>query len=194
MKKRRRFLPASPECLEGRAVMSAYASVAPVPVSPAAVTRRSSADLATAAAAQANQAFDAFTRDYLQAQAAYLATGSAEKSFRSYVRQRVQLLSLDLTRTLSHVPGSFEKLSTQSPGRSVVLQAFLRNRITGNSLNSLYGNLTNVQGGAVPPAGSTATTATLYTYQALSAIETARASTINGVSLLVKHQFQNGKM
>jgi hypothetical protein len=182
------------EALESRVVLSRVASIAPISVAKLNVRHHINAtqDVVNAV----NQSFDSFTTDYLQAQGAYLAAPSSgsHTAFRSFVVQRVDLLAAQLTRIFAHVPGSLNRLQTSSSGGPVVIQAFLRSRINGNSSRTLLTALTG-PGGAIPPlrmAAATATidtTATIYTDQAISAIETARALTINSVGFLYGQAF-----
>jgi hypothetical protein len=140
-------------------------------------------------------AFDSFTTDYLQAQGAYLAINNvqAHAAFSHYVAQRVKLLAAQLTRIFVHVPGSLNRTRpSRSPGGPVVIQSFLRTYINGPAPTTLIVSLQGARAGvgAIPPPGTTGTTATLYTDQALSAIETSRTVTLNNVGFLVSHTFQ----
>jgi hypothetical protein len=195
MSERHRFRPVVPESLERRVVLDRGARIAPVAIAPLDVSGRRR-DLAQAAADQVNQAFDAFTRDYLQAQGAYFAADpgqapSAARFFRSFIVQRLNLLGQQLTRTFTQLPGSLNRLPNAAPGGSIVLQSFLRTRITGNSPDSLRVALAGPNN-PIPPVMTSGTTATLYTSQAISAIETARTSTQNGVGFLLNRTFKNG--
>jgi len=195
MKERHRFRPQASNVLESRVVLNRGALIAPVAAGQLTITGRNEAT--SEVVAQVNQTFDSFETDYLQAQGAYLANSSAQyaqTAFTNYVSQRVELLAAQLTRIFAHVPGSLNPLQTSTPGGTIVLQSFLRTRINGLGRSSLLMALEGRRGlgsGALPPPGTTGTTATLYTDQAISAIETARTASLNSVGFLYSRSFQN---
>jgi len=194
MRERHRFQPEVLQGLETRVVLSGGGLITPVTVGQLTITARN--DATHAVVDQVNQAFDSFTTDYLQAQGTYLANSTAtnaQTAFHDYVTQRIELLATQLTRIFAHVPGSLNPLQTSTPGGPVVLQSFLRTRINGLGRSSLLMSLVGRRGlgnGALPPPGTTGTTATLYTDQAISAIETARTASLNSVGFLYSHSFQ----
>ncbi len=94
-----------------------------------------------------------------------------------------------MTQIFTHVPGSLNQLKVSTPGGPVILQTFLRSRIDGTSDRTLRFALLG-NGGAVPPVGTNGTTATLYTDQAITAIETSRTVTISSVGFLYSRSFQ----
>jgi len=175
-------------------VLNGGGLIAPVAAGQLTITARTGATQAVVD--QVNLAFDSFKTDYLQAQGAYLANSSAPNAptaFNNYVTQRVELLAAQLTRIFAHVPGSLDRLQTSTPGGPIVLQSFLRTRINGFGRASLLVSLVGRRGvgtGALPPQGTTGTTATLYTDQAITAIETARATSLNSVGFLYSRSFQ----
>jgi hypothetical protein len=92
------------------------------------------------------------------------------------------------------VPGSLSLLQTSSSGGPVVIQEFLKTRINGSSGKSLLHTLIGGSGddtGAIPPVGTTGPTATLYTDEAISAIETTQTATLNSVGFLYGNSFNN---
>jgi selenocysteine lyase/cysteine desulfurase len=193
MRQPHRFCPGIVEGLEDRLALSRGVTVAPVVVGKVPAAQHQSATHAVVN--NINLAFTAFTADYLQAEGAYLASDSksSEGVFRTFVGQRVNLLAAQLTRVFAHIPGSLSLLQTSSSGGPVVLQNFLRTRINGDDRSSL---LTALVGrgslvGAVPPYNASGPTATLYTDQATTAIETAQATTINCVAFLYSQSFQH---
>jgi len=192
MSERHRFRPATVEGLETRVVLNRSALIAPVISNHLKNSARISSTQAVVN--QVNLTFDSFTSDYLQAQGVYLANSTAEAhiAFKQYVDQRVELLAAQLTRIFAHVPGSLNRSQTSTPGGPVIVQTFLKTRIDGVSRTSLLESLEGRSSGAgaIPPKGTTGTTATLYTDQAISAIETAQTSTINSVAFLYSHSFQ----
>jgi hypothetical protein len=193
MRKRHRFCPAATEDLETRVVLSELASITPVKV--ARLTTSTHHNPAQAVVNQVNLAFESFSSDYLQAEGTYLANTNDNSlaAFKNYVPQRVALLASQLTLIFAHVPGSLKLSQTATSGGPVVLQVFLRTRIDGDARTSLLNALVGPGGnrGAIPPLGTTGTTATLYTDLAISAIETAQNATQNSVVFLYARSFQN---
>jgi hypothetical protein len=195
MRRQRRFVPTDCEPLEQRLALSRGAHIAPVTPRSLDLSGRGTSSLAQQVANQVNVAFNSFTSDYLQAQGAYFASqdgsGAALKFFRSYITNRLDLLDQQLVRTFSHVPGSLNRLPGAAPGGSAVLQVFLRRYITGTTRNSLRTALAgSPQNDPIPPANTSGSTTTLYTSQALIAIQTAQTSTLNSVMFLIKHSFK----
>lgn len=193
MKKRKRFCPGA-TTLEDRALLSHAADIAPLTPAPLDLSGRSHTALIQSAADSVNQIFDSFTADYLQTQGAYFAsTNNSPGLFHSYIIQRLNLMSQQLVKTFTHVPGSLNMLPGAGPGGSTALQIFLRRYINGPTPTSLATALAGTGGhNPIPPSNTTGTTATLYTTQALAAIETARAATLNSVSFLINHTFRAG--
>ncbi len=150
-------------------------------------------------AAQSNQAFDSFVQDYTQAQGAYLSAGSTVSSatFEAFTTQRVNLLAEELTRIFARLPGSFAAITDShqrslSGNSSVVIQAFLFNKINGTANTSMVQVLNSST--VVPPAGTTGAAASLYTLTANNAIQSARIATINAakniaLGTFTKHSF-----
>ncbi len=148
--------------------------------------------------AQINAAFNEFTANYLQAQGAYLSSGTALDStaFKSFTTQSIGLLSQELTRTMSRLPGSLVYIKdaqqrSKHGGSSIVLQAILYSRINGGTgSGSLLETLTSTSVlPTTPPVGASAT---LYTLTATNAIQSARIAMINSVKFLVMNTFNNG--
>jgi hypothetical protein len=192
MRKQREFCPAPVEGLERRIALSGIGAVRPVARAKLVLAAHTNATQAIVN--QTNLAFDSFTTDYLQAQGAYLSDSMVKGShgaFKNFVTQRVELLAAQLTRIMAHVPGSLKRLQTSSSGGPVVIQVFLRTRINGNSGSSLISALRGSGGGngAIPPIGTTGPATTLYTDQAISAIETARTATLNSIGFLYGKAF-----
>lgn len=122
--------------------------------------------------------FDSFTTDYLQAQAAYLAspTIQARTVFEKSTTQRVNLLAQQLTQTLVRLPGM---LAREKGASAVPLQQFLNRRISNPRVaTTLLSTLIN---STIPPSNMSlgASEATLYTLTATNAIEAARVATVN---------------
>lgn len=198
-----RFRPEVREVLEQRLVLSPAVEVLPVTGGSVNVSARAVpvGGLAHAIVEQVNQLFDSFKNDYLQAQGAYFSSGtsagtSASQFFFRFIVQRLNLLSEQLTRSFTQLPGSLTRIHGARLGGSFVLQVFLRTRITGMSSDSLRIALAGAspRSGVIPPLGSVSGgAATLYTDEALTAIETARAATLNATSFLIRGTFKNGR-
>jgi hypothetical protein len=198
MRDRHRFRPDDMVGLEGRLLLSRAARSAPVIFARSNIPT-SHADIVFAATDQVNQAFDSFTSGYLQVQGTYFASDPAQganaaKYFRSYIVESLGLLDQKLTRTFTTLPGSSAKHPSTSPNGSTVLQDFLAKQINGKSQSNLLLSLagTNVKNSPIPPIGTSGPVATLYTEQALSAIETARAATLNQTDFLILHSQDKG--
>jgi hypothetical protein len=193
---RRPFRPGTPDGLEERLALSRAGLVAPIAVNKLNLSGRSTADLQAQAVDQINQSFNSFTTDYLQAQGAYFSTAAnsgSEPYFRGFIAQRIELLAQQLTRIFVQIPGGTTRLPVGNPGGSIVLQAYLRSHITGTGAGTLH---TALLGSAAPipnPGVLSGGAATLYTDQALFAIETARTATLNAVGFLLRHTFHNGR-
>lgn len=117
-----------------------------------------------------------------------------------FIVQRINLLSEELTQTFASLPGSLKSVKANHPGGPLALQAFLRNRINGPGESSLLVALagTGPKSSPIPAVNSlsgpgSGPTATLYTSQALSAIETSRAATLNATSYLVNKTFKHNQ-
>jgi hypothetical protein len=138
-----------------------------------------------------DRAFDSFTSDYLQAQAAFLASSSAattatQSAFRATTIQRVNLLAQELTQDLSRVPGILKR---DKGAQSNTLQQFLARRITNQTApSSLLRTL--LATAPVPSATTGAPEATLYTLAATNAIETAHVATINAAKFAASGVFR----
>ncbi|WP_145275152.1 hypothetical protein [Tautonia plasticadhaerens] len=145
---------------------------------------------------QVDEAFDSFSKDYLEAQRVYVASEGQEQLFRVFTSQRITLLSQDLTRALSHVPGSLERLERKDQrkelGVDTPLQAFLIRRIVGRNGDGNDGSLSSIlrSDTVIPPAGTTGPELSLYTLTATNAIESARTTTINAARFLVGGRFR----
>ena len=197
MRNRHRYRPVGWDCLEARVALTHGGPIAPgligtLSPNPAAAGK------AGRAVAQVNAAFNQFSADYLQAQGAYLSSGTTADStaFKAFTTQEVQLLAQELTRTLSRLPGSLVYIKdthqrSLDGNSSIVLQAILYKRINGGSgSGSLLETLNSSD--VVPAAPPTGASATLYTLTATNAIQTARIGMINAVKLLVLNTFNNG--
>ena len=197
MRERHRYRPVGWDGLEARVALTHGGPIAPgligtLSPNPAA------AGSAARSIALVNASFNQFTADYLQAQGAYLSSGTAADStaFKAFTTQEVQLLAQQLTRTLSRVPGSLVYIKdthqrSLDGNSSVVLQAILYKHINGGTgSGSLLETLTSSS--VLPSSPPTGASATLYTLTATNAIQASQVGMINAVKLLVSHRFNNG--
>jgi hypothetical protein len=197
MKGRRRFQPTSWGCLEARLVLTHGGPLSPALIGTLSPNLRALGPTARVVA-QVNAAFNEFTTNYLQAQGAYLSSGTTADStaFKSFTTQSVQLLAQNLTRTMVRLPGSLVYIKdaaqrTAHGGSGIVLQAILFSRINGGSgSGSLLQTLNSAA--VVPATPPTGASATLYTLTATNAIQSARVAMINSVKFLIMNTFNNG--
>jgi hypothetical protein len=158
-------------------------------------TQQTETGAALRASTEVNQAFDSFTQDYLQAQATYLAfPTSSQGTFKNYITQRVALLSQQLVADFTPLPNSLNRLPSSGfgSGGSIVMQSFLRRVIGTSGSSSSTPNLRSNLVDNIPAVGLSGPQATLVTLNATTAIETARAATLNSVNFLTRHTFHNG--
>lgn len=133
--------------------------------------------------------FDSFTSDYLQAQAAFLAsdTTTSRAAFQNVTIQRVNLLAQQLTQTLVRLPGM---LAREKGAPAVPVQQFLTRRINNpNVPTSLLNTLLDISRSI--PESPGAPEATLYTLTATNAIEAARVATINSSKFAISGVFRS---
>jgi hypothetical protein len=203
MRKKLRFRPGLADQLESRLVLAQFSAISPAAVAPLNLSGRVRA-LNVAAVDQINVAFDHFTQDFLQAQGAYFATTPGESTspaavryFRNFILQRIDLLGQELTGVFTQLPGGTRRVTGGGPNGSILVQSFLRQRITGNGASTLSRQLAGSNQGnfasLVPSVGTTGSEATLYTSSALTSIATARAATINASGYLLKSTFNKHK-
>jgi hypothetical protein len=197
MRKRHKFEPVIGDSLESRLVLTHGGTIAPGLIGTLSPNPRASGATGRDVA-QVNAAFDLFTANYLQAQGAYLSSGTAADStaMKAFAGQAVAVLAQSLTRTLSRIPASLVYIKdahqrTLDGNSSVVLQAILYKRIDGGSgSGSLLQTLSSTS--VIPATPPTGASASLYTLTATNAIQAARLGMINAVKLLVINKFNNG--
>jgi hypothetical protein len=196
MRTRHKFQPVLTDALEARLVLTHGGPIAPGLIGT--LSPHPGKSGATGRdVAQVNAAFDQFTANYLQAQGAYLSSGTSADStaMKAYATQSVQVLAQSLTRTLSRIPSSLiyikdahqRSLNGDMP---TVLQGILFRKISGDTSSSLVQTLTS--NSVIPTTPPTGASASLYTLTATNAIQAARLGMINAVKLLVINKFDNG--
>jgi hypothetical protein len=198
MRERHRFRPGGWDCLESRLALTHGGPISPGLIGTLSPNPRASG-AAGRAVAQVNAAFNQFTVNYLQAQGAYLSSGTSNdsKAFQAYTTQAIAVLAQELTRTLARLPGSLvyikNKTQRDRTGSSVVLQAILHSQITGADDPTLTPDaLQKTLNTSVPMTPPTGASATLYTLTATNAIQAAQIGIINSIRYLVNHTFNNG--
>ena len=180
----------NPEILEARLVLSGAGARSAVVASALSGSGSRNAR-ALRISERVDAAFNSFTRDYLDAQAAYLQAIQANPAssspfanvFKNVVNQRVNLLSQELIRAMSQLPNATVRVRGES---ETPLEAFLRRRITDpDASNSLRSALTADAALPIAAAADISAGAALYALSATNAIDAARASTINAAKFLV---------
>jgi hypothetical protein len=197
MTERRRFRPAGWDCLESRVALTHGGPISPGLIGTLSPNPRAGGP-STRIVAQVNASFNQFTANYLQAQGAYLSSGTAADAtaFKAFTTQAIGLLTQELTRTMSRLPGSLVYIKDAQQrslhgGASIVLQAILYSRINGGAgSGSLLDTLKSTA--VVPSTPPTGASATLYTLTATNAIQSARTAMINSIKFLVMNTFNNG--
>ena len=198
MRQRRQFRPTELDRLESRVVLSQFSAIGPAAVAPLNVSGRVRS-LNVAVVDQINQAYDRFTQDFLQAQGAYFAadrTGgtsdpqTAQRYFQSFIVQRIELLSQELTNVFVQLPGGVNR---GGPNGSTIVQSYLRRRITGPARTTLVMQLAGRgprdAANLIPAPTTMGSPATLYTSSVLATIDASRAATLNASGYLLKSTF-----
>ncbi len=195
MERKRRFVPSVVDRLEDRVVLSTYRGSSVV-VSGLHPRQNVLNRHQTAVAAEVNQAFASFQNDYDQARATYFASivnqpnpsTATTQAFTLYTQQRVSLLAQQLISSfLQYKPGT-----AQQHGKPSTLQVLINHRIIGiNGQTNTPGSLANSLLTTIPPAGTSAPTATLYSLSQDNAIAAAQVSILNGAGILRNGDFGN---
>jgi hypothetical protein len=175
-------------------VLSQFSPIGPAAVAPLNVSGRVRG-LNVAVVDQINQAYDRFAQDFLQSQGAYFATqptatADARQYFRSFIVQRVDLLSQELTNVFVQLPGG---VRGGGPNGSALVQSYLRQRINGPGQSTLVRQLAGLgaqeAAARIPDPSVTGPAATLYTSSVLTTINASRAATLNASGYLLNSTF-----
>ena len=194
MERKRRFVPSAVDRLEDRVVLSTYRGSSVV-VSGLHPRQNVLNRHQTAVAAEVNQAFTSFQNDYDQARATYFASivnqsnpsTATTQAFTLYTQQRVSLLAQQLISSfLQYKPGT-----ARQHGQPSTLQVLITHRIIGINGEATPGSLANSLLTTIPPAGTSAPTATLYSLSQDNAIAAAQVSILNGAGILRNGDFGN---
>ncbi len=194
MKRNHKFLPSAFDHLENRVVLSSYrgSSVVVSGLHPRqnVLNRRQ-----TTVVAEVNQAFSSFQSDYDQARATYFASIANQSSvstattqaFTLYTQQRVSLLAQQLISSFLQ----YKSATARPHGQPSTLQVLINHRIIGINGQATAGSLANSLLTTIPPAGTSAPTATLYSLSQDNAIEAAQVAILNGAGILRNGDFGN---
>jgi len=194
MKRNHKFLPSAFDHLEDRVVLSSYrgSSVVVSGLHPRqnVLNRRQ-----TTVVAEVNQAFSSFQSDYDQARATYFASIANQSSvstattqaFTLYTQQRVSLLAQQLISSFLQ----YKSATARPHGQPSTLQVLINHRIIGINGQATAGSLANSLLTTIPPAGTSAPTATLYSLSQDNAIEAAQVAILNGAGILRNGDFGN---
>jgi len=194
MERKRRFVPSAADRLEDRVVLSTYrgSSVVVSGLHPRQnVLNRHQMTVV----AEVNQSFSSFQSDYDQARATYFASIENQSSasmattqaFTLYTQQRVSLLAQQLISSfLQYKPGT-----ARQHGQPSTLQVLMTHRIIGINGEATPGSLADSLLTTIPPAGTSAPTATLYSLSQDNAIAAARVAVLNGAGILRNGDFGN---
>ena len=194
MERKRRFVPSAFDHPEDRVVLSSYRGSSVV-VSGLHPRQNVLNRHQTAVAAEVNQAFSSFQNDYDQARATYFASivnqttpsTATTQAFTLYTTQRVSLLAQQLISSfLQYKPGT-----ARQHGQPSTLQVLMTHRIIGINGQAAPGSLANSLLTTIPPAGTSAPTATLYSLSQDNAIAAAQVAILNGAGVLRNGDFGN---
>ena len=194
MERKRRFVPSSVDRLEDRVVLSSYrgSSVVVSGLHPRQnVLNRHQMTVV----AEINQAFSSFQNDYEQARATYFASIANQSSvstattqaFTLYTQQRVSLLAEQLISSFLQ----YKPATARQHGQPSTLQVLMTHRIIGINGQATPGSLANSLLTTIPPVGTSAPTAALYTLSQDNAIAAAQVSVLNGAGILRNGDFGN---
>ncbi|QEH34696.1 hypothetical protein OJF2_32370 [Aquisphaera giovannonii] len=193
MKRKHRFVPMAAG-LEERVVLSTYrgSSVVVSGLHPRqnVLTRSQSA-----ISAEVTQAFTSFQNDYGQARSTYFSsiadptavTGDTTNAFTLYTKQRVSLLAQQLISSFLQ----YKPSTARQKGKPSTLQVLINHRIIGINGQATAGSLASSLLSTIPPAGTSAPTATLYSLSQDNAISAAQVAVLNGAGILRNGDFGN---
>jgi hypothetical protein len=194
MSERKRFVPTAFDRLEDRVVLSTYRGSSVV-VSGLHPRQNVLNRHQTAVMAEVNQAFSSFQNDYDQARATYFASMVGQTSpssdtmsaFKFYTTQRVSLLAQQLISSFLQ----YKSGTARQHGQPSTLQVLINHRIIGTNGGATAGSLASSLLTTIPPAGTSAPTATLYSLSQDNAIAAAQVAVLNGAGILRNGDFGN---
>ncbi len=194
MKRNQKFIPSAFDHLEDRVVLSSYRGYSVV-VSGLHPRQNVLNRRQTTVVAEVNQAFSSFQNDYVQARATYFASivnestasTATANAFKFYTTQRVSLLAQQLISSFLQ----YKPSTARQHGQPSTLQVLINHRIIGINGEPTAGSLENSLLTTIPPAGTSAPTATLYSLSQDNAIEAAQVAILNGAGILRNGDFGN---
>ncbi len=194
MKRNHKFLPSAFDHLENRVVLSSYRGSSVV-VSGLHPHQNVLNRQQTTVVAEVNQAFSSFQNDYDQARATYFASIANQSSvstattqaFTLYTQQRVNLLAQQLISSFLQ----YKSATAKPHGQASSLQVLINHRIIGINGQATAGSLAQSLLATIPPPGTSAPTATLYSLSQDNAIAAAQVAVLNGAGILRNGDFGN---
>jgi len=194
MERKHKFIPSAFDHLEDRVVLSTYrgSSVVVSGLHPRQnVLNRHQMTVV----AEVNQAFSSFQNDYDQARATYFASIANQSTastamtnaFKFYTTQRVSLLAQQLISSFLQ----YKPSTARQHGKPSTLQVLINHRIIGINGEPSAGSLESSLQTTIPPAGTSAPTATLYSLSQDNAIAAAQVAVLNGAGILRNGDFGN---
>lgn len=197
MERKHRFVPQAPDGLEARVVLSRVGvgrGISPV-VSGLYPGHQVLNRRQQPVVAAVNQAFDSFTSDYAAARAAYFASildvanpsADTKNAFVLYTKQRVSLLA-------NQVIGNFLQYAqgtARGKGQPDALRQLVSTKIISPQGQEVVGSLASALTSTIPPPGTSAATASIYSLSQDNAIASARVAVLNGVNIVKNGDFGN---
>jgi hypothetical protein len=145
--------------------------------------------------AEVNQAFTSFTSDYDAARATYFAsiqnvpnpTTATTMAFALYTKQRVSLLAQQVVSSFLQSPQGTARAHGQPPALMQLVSTQLINPKGEDPKGTLARSLLDT----IPPPGTSAATASLYSLSQDNAIQAAQTAVINGINIVKNGDFGN---
>jgi hypothetical protein len=145
--------------------------------------------------AEVNQAFTSFTSDYDSARATYFSsiqnvpnpTPTTTMAFQLYTKQRVSLLSEQVISSFLQSPTGTARARGQVPALQTLVATKLINPKGQDPVGTLARSLLDT----IPPPGTSAATASLYSLSQDNAIQAAQTAVINGINIVKNSEFGN---
>jgi hypothetical protein len=187
MRRGHTFTPSSLEPLEHRVVLSKTTTGLAVIVSGLSPRLRVLNREQQAMSAEIQLAFTSFQNDYAQARSTYFASIQNEtapsfattEAFTLYTTQRTALLGQQLVNIFIQSPqGTARAIGQPNP-----LKQLVSSKIIGPKGQHPKGSLLSSLLLTIPPAGTSAPSASLYTLSQDEAIATAQVAILNGLSI-----------
>jgi hypothetical protein len=194
MQRKRRFVPSAFDRLEDRVALSHFRGFSVV-VSGLHPHQNVLNRHQMTVVAEVNQAFASFQNDYDQARATYFASivnqttvgMDTTNAFKFYTTQRVNLLAQQIISSFLQ----YKPATARQHGQPSTLQVLINHRIIGMNGEATSGSLASSLLSTIPPPGTSAPTATLYSLSQDNAIAAAQVSVLNNAGILRNGDFGN---